>query len=140
MNRTLKLILVGVIIVAVLAITRDKPYDNVEFSDDLSEVQQPARVTDNQINTVDFRECNEDAGFSLHTDLGSGGLKIISSDDKYCYVETRFEIEGGYFINECTIPLSAGEVEFVGNNFEVISSFCKLKTKGNALLELENKK
>lgn len=137
MNKTVKIVLIGIVIISVLAIFRDRSPEKIEFSEELADVPQPINLKITGTNKVDFANCSDEDNFSLTSSLGSEGLKVVDVDDEYCYVETNYEIEGSSFVNECRIPRTAGEVEFTGNNFEIISSFCEIKKEGGGMLDLK---
>jgi len=140
MNKTVKYIFLAVVVIAALSLIKNpslKELENVELSNNLNEIIPPLNVDDTQFNTVDFSTCDPEDSFTINTGLGSGGIKVLSQEEGFCLVETKYEIEGGYFINECLVPVEIGEKQFEGNNFDDLASYCQLKLEGNALLELE---
>ncbi len=136
MRKTVKLILIGVIIIAVLSIFKNESIEDIKLSENLQDIIPPIELNDARHNMVNFSVCDPEDSFSLDTGLGSGGIKVVGPKDDHCLVETRYEIEGGYFINECRIPQKLGEMQFEETNFDELAPYCQLKNEGNALLEL----
>lgn len=137
MNKTLKIIIAVIVIAAVLLVFRGSKSQPVEFNDTLSDLNQPPAIEKTQTHTVDFSKCSKNDSFTMTGDLGSGSLKILGPNNGNCKVETSFEVEGGFYTNECQIPQSVGTLEFNDNNFENISSYCELKSQGGGMLNLK---
>jgi hypothetical protein len=137
MSKSLKIITAVVLVIAVFLILRGGKSQPQEFNDSLADLNQPPAVENVQPHTIDFSKCSENDSFSMTGDFGSGSLKILGPDNGNCKVETRFEVEGGFYTNECQIPQSVGTLEFNDSNFENISSYCELKTQGGGMLDLK---
>ncbi len=133
-----KLILIGVLAIMVVAFIKDEPKENLTSSADISEeLSQLQTAKTFEKKSINFTQCVPDNGFKVNLGLGSSKLKLIGPEDEFCLAQTTFETEGGYYINECKIPLSLGQVIFDDDNFDEISQYCQLKTTGSGLLELE---
>lgn len=138
MKKWYKLIIVGVLILIVIGIFKDKPGEDLigtaNISDELGKLPQD-EVGEETI--VDFSRCLPEDSFKVDYGLGSNQLKILGPQEEHCQVEATYEIEGGYYVNECKVPLSLGKIAFKGHDFDSITPFCTLKTSGGGLLELE---
>lgn len=133
-----KLILIGVLAIIIVAFLKDRPKENLTSSANISEELSQLYTNKNfEEKPINFAQCIPDDGFKVNLGLGSSKLTVIGPEDEFCLTQTTFETEGGYYINECKIPLSLGQVVFSDNSFDEISQYCQLKTTGSGLLELE---
>ena len=138
MKKPIRLILIGVLAIIVVAFFKDKPKEDLTSTADISEELTQLYVNDSfEKKPVNFARCIPDDGFKVDLGLGSNSLKIIGPEKELCLVQTTFETEGGYYINDCEIPLSLGQVVFSDDSFKEISQYCQIKTSGSGLLELE---
>ena len=67
-----------------------------------------------------------------YLDFGSQALRVISHGGDLCEVEYTYEIEGGYAIYRCLLPVGAGSPQFSDINLE---KNCNKIRSGNLLLE-----
>ena len=131
-----KTLLFVALLLLAFSFLRDKPTHTDEIDLSLDEIVPPIELGDIQTNSIDFSACDESAGFAIESDLSKSSLDVVDRDDQYCYVETVYNIDDGYFTNECQVPLETGLIEFTGDNFQEISAFCSLKSAGQEILDL----
>ncbi|MFC1722188.1 hypothetical protein ACFL0C_00915 [Patescibacteria group bacterium] len=132
-------ILIVVLLIAIMIVTaRKEPrLEDIDLDDTLSEINIPKiKNSSDEINIVDFSDCSPNSDFNITKELGSAQLKVVGSEEEKCLVETTFELEGGYYVNECGIPKTLGTIEFTSDDFDAISEYCKIKSTGSGLLEL----
>jgi len=138
MKKPYRLIIIGVLAIIIVTVLKDKPKEDLRATANISEeLSQLSTQKSFGKKSVNFTNCDPDDSFSVNLGLGSSKLKIIGAENEHCITQTTFETEGGYYVNECKIPLSLGQIVFIDNNFDEISRYCQLKTTGNGLLELE---
>lgn len=133
-----KLIFIGVLVLSLVAIFKDRPGEDLTAVSDLpTELSNLPTQENSQETVVDFAICRPDDGFKIDFDLGSSSLKLLGPDQDYCLTQATYEIEGGYYINECQVPLSLGRIVFTNGAMDPITEFCTIKSSGGGLLELE---
>ncbi len=138
MKKPYQLIAIGVLALIVVGFLKDKPTENLSASADINEELSYVSLKKSASEkTVDFSACDPKQSFSVGVGNESNQLKILGPEEENCIAQTIFEVESGYYINECKIPLSTGRTTFEGGGLDNISQFCTLKTTGNGLLELE---
>ena len=117
---------------------KEPKLENINLNDSLSEINIPKIDQLNKSSfEIDFASCEPERSFKIDLGLGSVQLKVTGPENNdTCLVETLYEMEGGYYVNECRIPFSLGTMEFTSDNFESISRYCKIKSTGSGLLEL----
>ncbi len=112
---------------------KQKPLDEIELSDNLADVYTPVKQKE---FIVDFEICNNSFDFEATGATGKTTFNIVGKSDTVCEVETGFENETGFFVNECQVPLTTGVITFDGSNFDQISQYCQINSTGTGLLEL----
>lgn len=137
MRKTTKIIILIILTLIVLLFLRGGKENREDINNNPGEVTPPAELETNQSYSVDFANCSDKDDFTMATNLGTGSLKVIKSENGFCDVETTYEVEGGFYTNECRVPQSVGTMEFTDDNFESISSYCQLKTQGGGMLDLK---
>ena len=59
--------------------------------------------------------------------MGSTFVKVIDSNDKYCFIEYSSQIEGGHSKYTCRVPKKVG----VFTEYDQIKEYCKTTESGN---------
>lgn len=136
MNKHVKLFLIAVLIVGVFSFFKKDPLDEVQFSDDLSDVLIPTEVVSDAPRIFDFELCEATGELEIRNGSVVSKLEVIKKTQTECLVQTSFESQAGHYSNECSVPLSAGTIDFTGSNFEEINSYCAINATGTGLLEL----
>ncbi len=83
-------------------------------------------------SSIDLNACNAcDSQYMPHS-LGSIGLKVVGRRGDYCVLEYTNEVEGGYTIAECKMPVSLKQIRISDLD---VSRFCREVKQGNVFFE-----
>ncbi len=134
MKKSIKFILIATLLIVVYSFLKRKPLDKIEFSENINDVVSPVERVANY--RADFGLCQKGLKIEIPSKSGSSKLFINDKTETDCIAQTIFESQGGFFTNDCLIPLSTGTVVFNGENFEEISNYCQINSTGTGLLEL----
>jgi hypothetical protein len=135
-----KLIGIGLLAIILVAVIKDRPKEDLSATADIDEELSHISFSLNREKiekTVDFSLCDEKQSFTMPFGNGTSQLKIIGPQEEVCQAQTIFKDRGGYFINDCEIPQNMGQIIFENGSFDQLSQYCKLKTTGSGLLELD---
>ncbi len=138
MKKPYKLIFIGILAIILVAVFKDGHEEDLtapaNISEELSQLPVNEKVSK---RPVDFSTCLPKDSFSVKQGVGSNSLKILGPEDDFCLAQVEYQIDSGYYVNDCKIPLATGIIVFEDGNFEPITPFCTIKTTGSGLLELE---
>jgi|GEM_PF-6664127 len=138
MKKPFKLIIIGALLLILVGVLKSSRHEDLTATADISEeLSQESLASRFESKSVDFSRCEEQKVINFPNGNTTNKLKILGIQAGHCLVETTFESAGGYYTNDCQIPLETGLVTFKDPDFIAISEFCQIKTEGVGLLELE---